>query len=430
MRRVAHSALAWALLLGAALGVRVAAAVWWESRLPAGTPFGFGDSASYWTLAQTIARGEPYEVGKNGPRVFRTPGYPLLLAPLFVFAGDEPPVLAARILGAALGTAAVACVGVLASICFDRPTAWVAAALATFYPGAVAMSVFVLSEAPFAPLMLLQLIAWTKAWQASTLRAALTWAASAGIAAGAATLMRPSWLLFTPFALLVGLAATRRRSRHTAIGAVMLLALTAAMTPWWVRNYWVTGRFVATTLQVGASLYDGLSPYATGASDFRPVDEFQQRYFASFPPDQRPTPTEAEVTLDRRLREAAITWAREHPGEAFRLAGVKFVRMWNLWPNTEEFQSWRLRLVVTAGYAPLLALGLWGAIKFVPRGWPYRLCLLPAAYLTLLHVIFVASIRYRQPAMLPLIVLAAGAVTQTWMAWQVGRSPGEQRSAT
>ena len=36
------------------------------------------------------------------------------------------------------------------------------------------------------------------------------------------------------------------------------------------------------------------------------------------------------------------------------------------------------------------------------------LCWLPAVYLTLLHVVFVSSLRYREPAMLALLALAAG----------------------
>jgi hypothetical protein len=36
------------------------------------------------------------------------------------------------------------------------------------------------------------------------------------------------------------------------------------------------------------------------------------------------------------------------------------------------------------------------------------LCCLPAVYLTLLHVVFVSSLRYRDPAMLALLALAAG----------------------
>jgi hypothetical protein len=49
-------------------------------------------------------------------------------------------------------------------------------------------------------------------------------------------------------------------------------------------------------------------------------------------------------------------------------------------------------------------------VRTFRRGWPYILCWLPAVYFTLLHTVFVSSIRYREPAMLAMLALAAGAL--------------------
>jgi hypothetical protein len=191
----------------------------------------------------------------------------------------------------------------------------------------------------------------------------------------------------------------------------MLLALTITMSPWWIRNYLATGHLVATSLQAGASLYDGLSPYADGSSNMIPVADFEREFLKTFPPDRRPTRGEIEVELDRRLHDAAVAWAREHPAQVARLAVVKFLRMWNVLPNAQEFQSVWVRLSVALTYAPLLVLAVWGAWRFARRGWPIVLCILPAVYLTAMHMVFVGSIRYREPAMLALVVLAAGVLT-------------------
>ena len=244
-------------------------------------------------------------------------------------------------------------------------------------------------------------------------------ALAAGLVAGAATLVRPSWLLFTPLAAMAGVLLGGRRAagavsprwRQAVLGVAMLLPLALVMTPWWQRSQRLTGHFVPTTLQVGASLYDGLSSQATGASNMKPVAEFERLYRERHPPKKTRPPAQVEYRLDQRLQEAALGWLGTQPRAALRLAGIKFLRIWNIWPNEASFSALAVRLAVAVTYIPLLILGLVGAVRTLRCGWPYWLCWFPAVYFTALHVVFVGSIRYRQPAMLALMVLAAGVAT-------------------
>ncbi len=185
----------------------------------------------------------------------------------------------------------------------------------------------------------------------------------------------------------------------------MLAGFIVMMLPWWVRNYRVTGHFVPTTLQAGASHYDGWNPQATGASDMRFVPEFAEAQRKS--DADRGAGDGFEYRLDRRFRQAAWNWACANPGRVVQLAAVKFMRLWNFWPNEPSFAAWPVRLVVLVTYVPLLLLAALGARR-ASGGWIGVLCWLPAVYFSLLHIVFVSSIRYRQPAMLGLIVLAAG----------------------
>ena len=108
-----------------------------------------------------------------------------------------------------------------------------------------------------------------------------------------------------------------------ALAAAILAGLVLAMAPWWVRNARVTGHFVPTTLQVGASLYDGLSPTATGASrmDFvAPMTEAERRHPAAA---GGRLSDGFEYRLDRRMGSEALTWAWAHPGRVAELAAIK-----------------------------------------------------------------------------------------------------------
>ncbi len=263
------------LILLVALALRLAAGVWWQSRLPPGDSFGMPDSETYWALGRTIAEGKPYELGPNR-QVFRTPGYPALLAPLFLIFGREPPAAWAFAESALLSVAAVAAVYGLTRSLFDQRTGLLAAGIAAAYPGAISEGALVLSEAPFVPLMLVSIWFWGLACRSPTARPRLGWGLAAGTAAAFATLMRPSWLMFVPFALVLGLACCRGRLRQLAIGSAILVGMSLVMVRWWIHNWGVTGHVVLTTLQVGPSLYDGLNPQADGSSNMRIIETFEQ----------------------------------------------------------------------------------------------------------------------------------------------------------
>jgi len=141
----------------------------------------------------------------------------------------------------------------------------------------------------------------------------------------------------------------------------MLVMLAVTMSPWWWRNYRLTGRFIATTLQMGASLYDGLNPTATGASDMRFVPEFIEQQRQADEAAAVPAVGTFEERLNRRMSDAATKWSRENPGSVLRLAVKKFFRMWSPLPNAAEFQSLSFRLAVFLGYTPLMIAAAWGA---------------------------------------------------------------------
>jgi 4-amino-4-deoxy-L-arabinose transferase-like glycosyltransferase len=397
------------LLLLAAFVLRMGAAVVWQSRIE--QSFGFPDSESYWSLGRSIAQGQPYEfeLHQHKHKVFRSPGYPLLLAPIFLVAGENPPVMIARTQAALLGTLTVLALWWLGQMLFGKRAGLLAAAIGALYPGAISAGILVLSEAPFCPLMVLQLALWVAASKAKTGRKTTALAVCGGLAAAAATLVRPSWLLFTPMAAVLAVLIGGRettRNRQFCIATAMLAAMAVGMSPWWIRNAQVTGHFVPTTLQVGASLYDGLNPQATGGSDMEFVEPITAAELAAYE-----GPREGfEYHLNGRFRQRSLAWAGGNWPRVMELVTVKSLRMWNIWPNEPSLSSWPLRISVLFTYVPILIFGIIAAVRTAGRGWPYVLCWLPAAYFTMLHVVFVSSIRYRQPAMLGLMVLAAGLI--------------------
>src|ERR1017187_8939815 len=119
--------------------------------------------------------------------------------------------------------------------------------------------------------------------------------------------------------------ATLTLKRHLAIYALIYCALLA---PWWLHNYHAYGSFVRLNLGGGQALYSGNNPrnQTGGVSD---VTLDMERF------DRIADP----VARDHAARDTAVEYITEDPIRFIKLAGLKFVRFWRLWPFATAYSG-------------------------------------------------------------------------------------------
>jgi 4-amino-4-deoxy-L-arabinose transferase-like glycosyltransferase len=383
-----------------ALGIRVAAAGGLQHVLDRVLHREFliaGDANGYWTLAGHIVQGEPYALYDPPRRVMRMPGFPLLLAGGRFVSGDS--FLFVRLLLAAVGAAACGLTCVLGRRLFGVEVGLIAGLYCACSPLLAGFSVLILSETAFAAAMLVSLLIaepLLRREPTGGLRLADGGAAfGTGVATALATLVRPSWLpMAGVFAAAVLVRAKFRRSGWIMAGLVVL-GTVVTLLPWAARNRAATGQWVWTTLWSGPSLYDGLNPGATGASDMRFFDR------------ENVLRRMSEAEMNRHYADRAWRFALENPGRVLVLAVRKLGRFFSPWLNADAADHPMLRVVFTIFFLPLMSLAAWGAWVY-RRRWPVLLLTLgPLLFFAAVHAVFIGSVRYRVPAEYPLSVLAA-----------------------
>lgn len=377
--------------------------------LRTGTRCLFADTEAYWRLAGALLRGTSYEISQWGipHKALRTPGYPLFLAGCRWIFGDR--TLPVRLVQAVIASAAAVLVAHLARALLMPPQASdrqkrrveaiaiIAALLYACDPGQVGISVLILSEALYIPLLLLAacgIVALVRPPAISQVdgtgysnKAYVGLAAAVGGLLGASVLVRPSgtplallWIAFTPF-----FAPRLRRRRLLGLSGLMILGMASVMAPWWIRNAVLLGEFVPTASWGGASLYDGLNPRADGSSN---MDFLNEKGLWSLD----------ELGQDRELTRRALEFAREHPGRVLSLALQKAGRYWSPLPLAEagapRVLRWSMALAAIPLYLAAL-LGLWDRRR---DALAIAVSAGPVLVFALLHMIFVGSARYRMAA--------------------------------
>jgi len=345
----------------------------------------YPDSVTDLEVAGNLLEGKGFSFGDR--ILLRAPGYPVLLAASLKLGGWWF-VLLVQVLA---GTATCLAVYALAREKFGEKESLSVAALSAAYPIFWYMAGTLLSETVFTFLFVTSMLFVVRLRP----RLRFTDAVTAGALSGAACLVRPSHFLFLPFLLPLFIMRGGRRPRALGMWGVAMGTCLVAMSPWIVRNYVQTGQLVFTTLQTGASLYEANSPDATGGPA---MDKTRW-------PEAIHSMTEYE--RNAHLLRAAGESMASHPARTLWLAAVKLKRFWSPVPNDPSQRTVLVSAVMLASYVPAMFLFAVGLVAAVRRRLAIGLLLAPIAYYTLLHMVFVGSVRYRVPVM-PLVLVFSG----------------------
>jgi 4-amino-4-deoxy-L-arabinose transferase-like glycosyltransferase len=359
--------------------------------------FDFPDSHRYMAVARNIVAGKgPIE--SDQARAGTDPLYPYILAigVELGFDGDTALMRFGRIVNALASLVSVALLALLARRLTGEGPALIAAAILAIDPILLFFNALILTEAPYTALLLAGVyFAIRTTGQGNC----IPWAGAAGVLIGAATLMRSTNLLI-PVALLpfVWHFAGPKLSRRIGAGAVFIVIAAAMLIPTAARNYRLFDHFVPVRTGSGAGLLEALGPWADGGPG---MDRIR---YPEFPPDA------GEYQRDQLCRQAALTWACDHRQRVLSLAWAKLRRTWSITINAADYSSDLYTAMAWLTVGPEFALALGGLWLLRRQRAAVGLLLVPAIYFTLVHMVFVGSVRYRVPAMPFLFVLTGVAL--------------------
>lgn len=390
-----------AIVLAAVL-LRVALLIYAEQR-PA--RFDFPDSHRYLRVARHIAEGRG-PIDSETVRAGTDPVYPTLLA-IGIKLGAESDAAVfrfGRIINAVFSIIAVLTIAALARRIGGDMAGLIAAAFMTVDPISLFFNGLVLTESVYVTLLLAAVYSLSRLGGSR----APTFALVAGLLLGAGALTRSTGFFLVVATIPAAVLIARPRKRWTC-AALLLLGSAISIAPIVVRNYRLFGQFVPVRTGAGPSLMEALGPWADGGPGMDRI---------VYPPIPEGA---GEVERDGICRAAALDWAKAHPAEVIRLAFLKLGRTWSPLMHAEGYASGVYQAIAAISTLPVYLLALLGGVLLRRRPAELFLLMAPVLYFTLVHMVFVGSVRYRVPMMPMLFVLAAVTVEHLLGARRSGR---------
>jgi 4-amino-4-deoxy-L-arabinose transferase-like glycosyltransferase len=304
---------------------------------------------------------------------------------------------AQRLTGAAFGGGIVAALGLLGRRLAGWRAGLVAAGLAAIHPALVAADGALMTESLYGLLAALLLLAAYRLLDAPAAGRALVLGAVAGLAA----LTRGEALLLLPLLLVPVL----RRPGGMRIAAVAAAAFVLVLTPWTVRNWIVFDRPVLVATNSGTAIA-GANCDETYAGD---------KLGGWWPDCIRSHPGNEAEHHSEALRDG-LRYAGDHAGRLPVVLAARLGRVWSVYHPFQipEGRSPRVQKAGVIFFFLLVPLAVGGGLALRRRGVSTWILLAPVVVVSITAVATYGNVRFREPAELSVIVLAAVGIDALW----------------
>ena len=272
--------------------------------------FGFnfyqgGDSPGYMLLAKNLVEhktlsldgSEPYR-----PNNFRTPGYPLFLALVYLIFHSFVP---AMFLGALISAFAAPLVYLIAKEIFTEKVAFIAGVFTAIEPMGLFLGISIVTEGIFTSALFLFVFCFIKYLKTEKYPYLLYSAALLG----AATLIRPIMFYFWPFAIFFVIYKMKHFGWYAVFKNVLIFIVVfiAVLSPWSIRNKIALSSWQITGVQGDVFFIDHYGAVLRYLGEAGPLSDVINKAIAITGADDRFTPKGSDI-----LFKAAVKGIKEH----------------------------------------------------------------------------------------------------------------------
>src|SRR5947209_3348036 len=376
------------------------------------------DSQAYEKIAFNIVSEHCFCLNHYSPTVGRAPLWPGIIAAFDILFG--PSNLYVRLFLCLVGSGTCALVYLYARKVFNEQIALLAGILASVYPGLFIYDGWLYSESLYTFLLLAFCYTLLLLQRTGKYR----WAITSGIMLGLLSLTRPNGLLILGLVFLWGIIFVQKKNLSwkevvSSIVIICLIAL-AIVTPWTIRNYQITHRFVPVATGDGFVL---LGAYNDMIFDNTPFHGLWIRPSLTHPEIAKHylgCQRNCEARQNSDYERYAGQWVLPHMSDMPYLLSLHFLALWT--PATPEadlpmnrFPSRSSSQVVVGMIQsmsiPVFILAAFGLIVTWRRKWRQLLFIYLVIGLAIGECLFFyGSSRFRAPIEPMLVILLSGGI--------------------